>query len=171
VVVLRATRKVLAHLSPAPDTGAVSDTALGDWYVTLVDIDDRPLLLLVSSRSLLSILIQARDIAALPQRLPGLVATRLRRLGIAQPLIDAEVAAMSPVCVAPTLDRSVVGSMVEFGKSLNLWMPLGWWDKTSLPFVEVHLSETPCRVTGRLDDILFPKRAAPKLLAARWQAA
>jgi hypothetical protein len=153
-----------------PSAGA-SDTALGDWYVNRVVVDRHPLLLLVSSRSLLSLLTPARDVRGLPKRLPALVATRLRRLGIAAPLIDAEIAAMEPIHVAPTQDRSVLGSMIDFAKAVPSYLPVGGWDVTTLPVVESRLAETPCRVTGPFNTTLFPDRAAPELLATKWHAA
>lgn len=94
-----------------------ADPALGDWYVNRFVVDRQPLLLLVSSRSLLSILEPARHVRQLPDRLPGLVGQRLRRLGVADPLIEREIAVMHPVVVGPTRDRSVVGTLVDFERT------------------------------------------------------
>jgi hypothetical protein len=171
MVVLRATKKVLSKLSAEPGRVAASDTALGDWYVNRLVVDRQPLLLLVSACSLLSLLLPARDVRTLPGRLPTLVATRLQRLGIAAALIDAEVAAMEPVKVAATQDRSVLGSMVDFANAIPVYLPIGGWDLTTLPFIESRLAETPCRVSGRFEATIFPERATPDLLAARWHAA
>jgi hypothetical protein len=171
MVVLRATKKVLSKLPAAQSGAAASDTALGDWYVNRLVVDRQPLLLVVSSRSLLSILAPARDVRTLPSRLPALVATRLRGLGIAGGLIEAEVAAMDPVTVAGTQDRSVLGSMVDFAKAIPVYLPIGGWDLTTLPFIESRLAETPCRVSDRFEATIFPDRATPELLAARWHAA
>jgi uncharacterized protein DUF6933 len=153
--------------APTPPAGA-SDTALGDWYVNRLVVDRQPLLLLLSSSTLLSILTPAREVRSLPRRLPPLVAARLRRLGIAGPLIEAEVAAMEPVHVAGTQDRSVLGSMVEFARSIPAYLPIGGWDETTLPFVESRLAETPCRVVRLPGRVIFPERAASELLQARW---
>ena len=168
---LRATKKLLSKLLPARSAAVVSDTALGDWYVNRLVVDGQPLLLLVSSTSLLSILTLARDVRTLPQWLPTLVANRLRGLGIGRALIDAEVAAMDPVVVAGTQDRSVLGSMVDFAKAIPVYLPIDEWDLSTLQMVEARLAETPCRVSGRFDATIFPVRAAPDLLAARWHAA
>src|SRR5215468_5885861 len=112
MVVLRATKKLSSLLRGALPIAAPSDTALGDWYVNRIVVDRRPLLLLVSSTSLLSILIPARDVRELPSRLAAVVKARLRRCGIADQLVAAEMQAMDPVKIAPTADRSVVGIMV-----------------------------------------------------------
>jgi hypothetical protein len=171
MVVLRATKKLLSKLLTVRGAARASDTALGDWYVNRLLVDRQPLLLLVSSSSLLPILTPARDVRSLPDRLPMLVADRLRGLGIGRALIDAEVAAMNPVVVAGTQDRSVLGSMVDFAKAIPVYLPVGGWDLAALGVVEARLAETPCRVSGPFDATIFPVRAAPDMLMARWHAA
>ena len=170
MVVLRRTQKLAAALPISTPMSADSTTALGDWYVNRITVDRRPLLLLVSARSLLPMLIPARDVASLPDRLPDLVAARLRRLGMPLPLIQAELGAMRPVSVGPTADRSVVGIMVDFAKGVPFHLDPGAWDDTTLPFVEAQLAETPCHASGRFEDVVFPERKAPDLLLARWGA-
>ena len=169
MVILRATRKLQASLPPGPDSGQ-SDTALGDWYVNRLVVDRRPLLLLVSSHSLLPILIPARDVRSLPGRLPEVVAARLRRMGIDARAIAAETRAMAPVAVAKTVDRSVLGILVEFGLTVPSHLEPGGWDETTLPFVEAQLARTPCYATRRFEEVVFPESRAPALLASRWLA-
>jgi len=113
MVILRPTRKLYRDLPPSSELTAASDTALGDWYVNRLVVDRHPLLLLVSSKSLLSLLVPARDVRALPDYLPSLIGSRLRRLGVGEELIGAELAAMTPVVVAPAVDRSVMGTVVD----------------------------------------------------------
>jgi len=171
MVVLRATQKLAKLLPPAGDSSREPDTALGAWYVNRLTVDRQPLLLLVSARSLLAILTPARDVAALPQRLASLVAARLKRLGIAAPLIAAETAAMEPVAVARTVDRSVVGIMVDYARMIPDYLPVGGWDATTLPFVEAKLEENPCHAGGPSAGVIFPDKATPSLLLERWHAA
>ena len=163
---LRATRKVLRFL-PASPTGSLepSGNALGDWYVNRLVIDRQPILLMLSARTLLPILAPARELRTLPARLPDIVGARLRRMGIPRAIVEAEIAAMVPVFVAPTLDRAVVGYLVDFAKSVAVCLPINGWDETTLPFVEARLAKTPCHL-GK--EWIFPDRAAPELLVARW---
>ncbi len=70
-------------------------------------------------------------------------------LGVAPHLIRAEVAAMEPVQVGPTRDRSVLGSLVQFVRDLPYHLPVDGWDETTLPFVELQLAQTPCRPAQR----------------------
>lgn len=171
MVILRATQKLAKVLPPSEGRTGESDTALGDWYVNRLTVDRQPLLLLVSARSLLAILTPGRDVRQLPQRLATLVVARLKRLGIAASLIAAEKAAMDPVVVAKTKDRSVVGIMVDYARMIPDYLPVGGWDATKLPFVEAKLQENPCHAGGPTASVVFPDRATPSLLSSRWHAA
>ncbi len=168
MVILRPTQRLRGLLRLTEDFAGESDTALGDWYVNRIVVDRRPLLLLVSSKALLPLLLPARDVRSLPERLPTLVATALRRLGVADALIAAEVAAMSQVAIAPTLDRSVLGILVDTAKSVPYYLEAGRWDDTTLPFVEARLAETPWHASKRCIDVVFPYQAAPRLVTDRW---
>src|SRR5687767_10977693 len=112
MVVLRRTQKLRPVLPESPVVPAESDTALGDWYVNRIVVHRQPLLLLVSSKSLFPMLLPARDVRSLPDRLASAVQARLKRFGVADEAIAAEVRAMDRVVVAPTSNRSVVGIMV-----------------------------------------------------------
>jgi hypothetical protein len=153
-------------LPPVTAADAESDSALGDWYVSRLVVARRPLLLLISSRSLLPILTDARNVRMLPDRLASLVGYRLYWLGIATALIDREVAAMERVIVRPTSNRSVVGSLVDFEKAVPFRFDPGNWPAT-LVAVEAKLAETPCR-TSAGTDVIFPMEATVALLQSVW---
>lgn len=170
MVVLRRTQKLAAQLPASADAFPSSDTALGDWYVNRIVVDRKPLLLLASSRSLLAIITPARDVGSLPSRLPSLVAQRLKRMRIPDGLIAAEVAAMAPVGVAKTADRSVVGILVDFAFMIPFHLERGGWDETTLPFIEAQLAKNPCFAGRPGDQTVFPEQATPALLASRWDA-
>jgi hypothetical protein len=166
MVMLRATKRLLSRLPASGHGLAASDTALGDWYANRIVVDRRPLVLLVSQNSLLPILEVARDVRQLPDRLAGIVDARLRRLGIDERLIVPEVNAMNPVAIGPTAARSVVGTMVDFAFVLPYYLAdVGWG---ALEQVEAHLARTPCRVSSRGRDVIFPDRATRSLLESRW---
>jgi Domain of unknown function (DUF6933) len=168
VVIVRPTAKLRRLLPLSVSDEPESDTALGDWYVNRLVVDRRPLLLCVSSRSLLAVLVPARDVRRLPNRLGEIVSQRLARLGVARPLVDAELEAMQVAHVAKTADRSVVGVMVDFAKMLPHTLPLGFSDHVGLMEAEEFLWENPC-YAGKTDrDVVFPGRDTPDLLRARW---
>jgi hypothetical protein len=168
MVVLRATRKLreLRHEPVDPETE--SDTALGDWYVNRFVVDWRPLLLLVSSQSLLPIVIPAQDVKNLPSRLAQLVADRLSRLQVSPPLIDLETGAMNPVRVAKTTDRSVLGTMVDFAHMATYIIPEGNWGHADLDVLEAKLGTSPCRVSRGHGDSFFPDQKTFEVLQTRW---
>ena len=170
MVILRPTRK-LGSLLPTTETVPVcKDTALGDWYVNRIVVDRQPLLLLVSSLSLLPMLLPARDVRGLPGRLCVLVAARLRRCGIDARAIDAEQQAMRPVAIGPTIDRSVLGIMIDFAKAVPHYLEPGQWNEGTLERVEERLAETPCHAAKSADRVIFPDKKAPDLLHSKWLA-
>ena len=168
-MILRPTRKLRSLLPMAP-ASTQSDTALGDWYVNRIVVDRQPLLLVVSSASLLPMLLPARDVRSLPDRLVTLVESRLRRCGIEAQAILREQQAMHPVAVASTVDRSVLGIMVDFAKAVPYHLKPGRWAGEALAVVEDRLAETPCHAALSGDRVIFPNRKAPELLRAKWLA-
>lgn len=147
-----------------------SDTALGDWYVNRLVVDRQPLLLLVSSLTLLPIVVPARDVRHLPEQLPLLVRRRLQRCDLDPAWLNAEIAAMTPVVIAKTASRSVLGVMNDFVHAVPFYLPADGWDPTSLPFVEGRLSYTPLFTSRASRDVVYPATATPELLRARWAA-
>jgi hypothetical protein len=169
VVILRPVRKLHGSLPISEDAPLGSTTALGDWYVKRIVVDRHPLLIIVSSTSLLTILTPARDVRGLPDRLADLVASRLKRYGVDPQLVDAERNAMSSVAIAPTADRSVIGIMIEIGKELPFHLEIGGWDETTLPFVEAQLARTPWHAGRREGEVVWPDQAIHALLKDRWR--
>jgi hypothetical protein len=168
MVVLRATQKVLRLLPQQGHSPGASDTALGDWYINRIVVARQPLLLLVSERSLLSILTPARDVKGMTERLAETVAARLRRLGIDDAVVAAEIGAMSVVTVAKTADRSVTGQMVDFAKCLSYYLPKKAWSATDLQGAEDKLAKMPCRASRPFDEVIFPREAALRLFVSTW---
>jgi hypothetical protein len=75
---------------------------------------------------------------------------------------------MSPIKVGATIDRSVVGIMVDFAKGVPYYLAAGRWDDTSLAVVEDRLARTPCHASKPWEQVIFPDRKAPELLARKW---
>lgn len=168
MVILRGTKKVLRYLCAPEDSPVESATALGDWYVNRIVVEHQPLLLLVSAKSLLAAIVPARDVRGFPDRLPGVVSERLRRLGVEKRLVDSEILAMDSVVVAKTCDRSVVGTMNDFAKAIPFYLHPRQGEKSSLQTVEKLLEETPCRVTRSWSEVIFPDKKSRELLAKKW---
>jgi hypothetical protein len=167
MVILRPTRKLRSMLPTTAVTGC-SDTALGDWYVNRILVGRQPLLLLVSSTSLLSIVTPARDIRGLPRRLDALIHKRLRRFGLPEAAITSELSMMQPVTIAPTIDRSVLGIMTDFTRMLPYYLHHGPWSEITLANAEDRLAENPCYAGREIGATIVAERKAPELLGARW---
>lgn len=72
-------------------------------------------------------LVPARDVRGLPTRLGELVEARLTRFGIVAHAIEAEKQAMASVVIGPTADRSALGIMTDFARSLPYYLEGGQW--------------------------------------------
>jgi len=168
VLLLRPTLKLRNLLPVSPDDPGASETALGDWYVNRLVLERRPLLLLVSSTSLLAMLTPAREVRTLPGRMPELVAHRLGRLGIPARIMEAELEAMTPVRVVKTVDRSVLGIMVDFAKLTSYRLKPGFSEHADLQEEEEFLWNVPCHAGRPRGGAVWPGEKAAELLEERW---
>lgn len=144
MVIVRATRKLLQRLAQAPAAdGAESTTLLGDWYATLLPWRPQQVALLVNERTLLPVLMPLAPAATLLHRLPDRVATVLDAHGAPEPLINAETEHMQHGRVAPTANRSVVGSMNEFAYLADAYRA-NYRAAPDLLELSLRLSSVPC---------------------------
>lgn len=167
MVIIRPTKKLHSQLRICEVSGK-SDSALGDWYVNRVVVARQPLLLLVSASSLLPMVVPARDVRSLPDRLPALVEARLQRLGVDAHLIAAELRSMVPVATAATVDRSILGTLNDFAKAMPYYLDSATPAPKSLAGLEAWLAQTPCHSASIGDRVVFPDRKARDVLGARW---
>ena len=159
MIVLRCTKKLAARLTLTPGVeDCVPSNKLGDWYATTVSVGHQRFILCASERSLLSVVLPAREVRQLPSRLPGAVASLLHRLGVPATIIEAEVGSMLPVCVGLTRSRSVVGSLVELGREVRFRLSPG---APPTADVELALAAVPCLT---LKPHAMPFRTAAELL-------
>lgn len=130
---------------PLATTKRPSTTVLGDWYATVLFCKPQ-LALLVNERTLMPILLPLAPASTLAERLGPAVAALLHTYGIALPLIERELAAMTDVDIAKTRNRRVVGTMNEFGFEADAHREhLG---STDLAGLSMRLAETPCGAIG-----------------------
>lgn len=83
-------------------------------------------------------------------------------------LVGFEVDAIDKVSVGKTLDRSVTGQLVDFATALPYYLPVNGWDAATLRVAEDKLTETQCLANRPFDEVIFPERAAVRLLEATW---
>lgn len=163
VTSLRCTAKLRRRLGlgelPEPGPG---DAALGDWYAQLLTVDRQPLVLFVSERSLLAVVIRARDLANLPVYFRIALWNRLEAIGIGRDAIEREMDRLQPLHFAKTRNRSVLGSINDFVDQMKARAahPLGRdWTPGSF---ERELGEIPCAPLR----YLYPVEVARQLLGA-----
>lgn len=106
------------HPSATPSSPVLSTTVLGDWYLTILIVRPRHLVLGISEQSRLCLILPAKELKTLPQRLPAYLAAGLSQLGIAPAQIEREVEAMQQWRFTPTTEgkdyRRVLGTQKEF---------------------------------------------------------
>lgn len=168
MVILRRTSRLQSQLPETRAAYADSDTALGDCYANRIVVHRTPLLLLISSKSLLPLVLPARDVRTLPDRLASVVRRRLAGLGLAAAVVEAEVSAMVPVVVAKTADRSVLGILVDFAKGAPYYLPERRSSDADLLALETRLEETPCYTSLPFEKVIFPREKTEELLRQRW---
>ena len=112
---LRCTRPLLGKLGPLTPRGEGPEpeptTVLGNWYANRLNVGKHRLVLCTSERTLLSVVVPAKDLPNLPGRLAESLAVLLRSLDVSARVIAKEVREMSWVRFDRTLSRSVLGSM------------------------------------------------------------
>jgi hypothetical protein len=141
---LRCTAKLLKRLRVEPAaTRTPPSTRLDDWYANLLFTRPAHLVLCVSERTLLPVLIPARNIGALAPRLREGVADVLRALELPENAIQEEQEAMAPAILGKTASRQVLGSMNDFVTILEAYR-----DPTDSPpallNLALWLAGTPC---------------------------
>ena len=96
---------------------------LGDWYATLVYDGREQLVLCLSERSLLPVMIPAREARTLVPRFRDALAELLVLLGVPTTEIERELAEMVDVRIGRTASRTILGSMSDFRRLLSYRRP------------------------------------------------
>lgn len=143
MVVLRCTRKLLRRLRRTPaEEAPTSSTLLGDWYANVLFVYRKPLILAVSARTLLPVLIPARDPASLAPRLVAGLSEVLAALGIRADQIREEQQHMAEIVFARTISRQILGTINDFDRMLD---PA---PGESLASAALELAQAPCGPIG-----------------------
>lgn len=110
---LRLTRALLASFEPEPDESPppTTTTRLGDWYVQPLHAGRRALLQCTSGATLLTVVLPADALDALPERLAMGLVELLRSLAVPEPVIAAEIDEMADGVIRPAGSRPVLGAM------------------------------------------------------------
>lgn len=147
MITFRVTAKVAARLKhplaavvPTPAPSSI----FGDWYVNLLIIQRQHLLLLISERTLLPVLLPAKELASFPARFPSALKDVLLVTKIPESKIEAELTGMEQYRFAKTASRQVLGSMNDFANMLEAHLG----DGAPLTRQALRLGRTPCGPIG-----------------------
>jgi hypothetical protein len=142
MLIVRATRKLLAHLGPPGLRNSHQcTTQLGEWYATVLPWRPR-ITLLVNETTLLPVLIPLAPAATWLGRVGGQVAAVLEAHSTPAGFIAEELTHMREYALGPTANRSVVGVMNEFAFLADVHRGNG--GVVDLLELAVRLAATPC---------------------------
>ena len=151
----------LPYISPS---NVRSTGRLGDWYANIHHFSRLQLVLAVSERTLLPVVLRAKDVASLPEFLPPAVGEVLAAIGVPTREIDLELAEMNQVLFAKTASRQVLGSMNDFAYQLEGYLQ----DSGSLLELALKVGEAPMGPLGMQDPISATQAAftmpSPRLI-------
>jgi hypothetical protein len=144
MLTLRCTQKLLARgLERTAGAEAPPTTLLGDWYANVLTRRPQHLVLCMSERTLLPVVLPAKDAKSLPARLSEAVCLVLDRLDIEREAIERERREMQAVRVGRTASRSVLGSLNDLMFQLQVGLDMS--PEKSLIDQALWLAETPCK--------------------------
>lgn len=132
------------RVASLPTDSVEPTTTLGDWYANTFNVGRLRLLLCTSERSLLTVILPARDLTEFPQRLPQAVGHTLAGLGVPAPQIAREQREMSWHRFDRTRSRQVLGSMNDFAFLAETYIRDDGPD-ADLDAVARLLNRAPCR--------------------------
>jgi hypothetical protein len=149
---LRCTPKLLKRLGlKGPLEAPPADTALGDWYANVFYLERRPLILATSEKSLLSVVLPARDLDGIQSHLMNAVRETLLRIGAPRPSVDRELHLMAEMAYGSTRSKSVLGSMNDFIATMKFtahvrreWTLEDWADDCN----ETYFPQVPTTISG-----------------------
>jgi hypothetical protein len=148
---IRCTQKLLKRVD-FTDEPIAPTTLLGDWYANVLYSRPHQLVLCVSERSLLPVVLQAKEAHTLAPRLTVTVGQVLKRLGVPAALIEREQNEMCAFAYSRTRNRRVLGQLKD------LLFHLSWYlhdaPDESLLAHSLRLAETPCGVINGFPDRL-----------------
>jgi len=147
---------------PAP---VLPSTRLGNWYVHLARFGHQQIVLATSERSLLTVLLPARQLReCIEINFQAAVAELLVALQLPAQIVSRELAAMQPISFSAASNRRVIGSMNEYVGQLGSYLA---HTDDSLE-LSLQLNKTPMSAVGSKSNYGFPDAVARDLLMS-WE--
>lgn len=163
MITLHCTQKIRRRLR-LPE--ALQDTlpptnALGDWTVHLIQFGRLQLVMATSERSLLTVLVPARELRkSLQPNLLAAVRNLLLALNVPDDIANREFARMLPISYGRAANRRVLGSMNDFAVQAGAYLKR----TDNLLTLALQLSDTPMSAIGSRSSYGYPRDVACQLL-------
>lgn len=142
---LRCTQKLLDRINLSPDLEpAPPDTVLGDWYANLVRVGRTQLVLAVSERTLLPVVVPAREGRTMARRVAEAIEPMLIAIGVPTDAANAERVGMQDAVIAKTASRRVLGSLNDL--AFQLQVGLQHFPDRPLLAQSLWLAQTPLKL-------------------------
>jgi hypothetical protein len=120
MITLRCTQKLLRRAGvPAKVDTKAPTTVLGDWYANLIFARPEQFVLCMNERTLLVVVLPARDFKNVAPRFRAQVVSLLRRIGVPAAAVAAEERAMQEFRFGPTANRRVLGCLNQAAMVLS----------------------------------------------------
>lgn len=114
MITFRCTARTLKRFRLEPDDSPPEPSGvLGDWYVNLLNVGTQRLVLCVSERTLLPVILPARN-SEFPGNFPAYLHIVLYESGVLAPLATREALGAFECVIARTDNRRVLGVMNDF---------------------------------------------------------
>ena len=104
-----------SRLPKVPSQGLL----LFEWHANVITVEKVPLVIAVEDRTRLALVVRARDLPGLPQRLATALEDLLTRLGVDPKVARGYASRMTEVTWSASTNRSVLASMNDFAKLLK----------------------------------------------------
>ena len=157
-------------MAVVPSSDAVSPTTvLGDWYANLLFTRPQQLVMCMNERSLLVVLVPAKDPGRLGLRIREAVLELLVALGVPELAATGEALAMNDMAIGATANRRILGCMNDAVLQLSHRLIPG----VSLLEHGLHLAGNIYSLTGyqrpgdRVLELLGSAAAAPGVAGTR----
>ena len=158
---VRATQRLLKRgAAPIATEPAEPTNVLGDWYANVLVVRPEHLVLAVSERTMLAVVVRAKDVRGLPNRIAQAAREVLLAIGVAPSVIEREIEEMQSATFAKTKDRRVLGGLSDFMFQLDYAYHAH--PEFSLLDHALRLTRTP---SGVIEHV-FPDKAARALFEA-----
>jgi hypothetical protein len=142
MITLRCTQKLLKKFKiDGPTESGKPTNILGDWYANIVYSRKGHFIVCVSERSLLPIVLSARDLNRFVPRFKDLISEVLLELGVPNKSVENEIIQMFPFFYGRTKNKIILGTLTDFTKDLKFMLLQN--DYSELEW-SLYFAETPC---------------------------